>query len=106
VLYLTYSQIPELKSVPRDQWRTVLVSAGKAYGKTPLFWKIWWLTIFLTFGLGLGVSFAISMVGGEYTTALWAFTVTGLLGYTLAFSIRTSCLRPHIRQYLASRVGA
>ena len=106
VIYLTYGQVPELKSVPREEWRSVLIGAGGAFGKTKQFWYCWWLTMFLSFGLGSLGALLAYLHWHESTAAALAFTITGLVGYTIGFSVRTHNLRPHIRQFLASRSAA
>ena len=101
MFYLTYSQVPELKSVPRDQWRRILVNAGAAFGATRQFRHVWWLTMFLSFGLSLSAALIAFLLRYGVTGAELAFMVTALIGYTIGFSVRTHCLRPYIRQYLA-----
>jgi len=79
------------------------MSAGGAFGKTPMFRKVWWLTIFLSFGLGLGIALAILMIFYSLPIALWGYCCSLLVGYTVAFNVRIHYLRPHIREYLANR---
>jgi hypothetical protein len=102
IFYLTYNSVPELKVLSPAKRIEVIRAAGRAFGRTPQFWRIWWFTIFISFGSGFGAALLVLFAfHGSSASACGAFTVCLLIGYTIAFHVRMHYLRPHIRDYLS-----
>jgi hypothetical protein len=102
MIHLTYNSVPELKPLSQSKRIEVLREAGKGFGRTPQFKRVWWFTILMTFGLGIvaALLFVFAFHGSALASG-WIFTACLIVGYTVAFQVRMHYLRPHIRDYLA-----
>jgi hypothetical protein len=102
MIHFTYNSVPELKPLSQSKRIEALRSAGRAFGRTPQFRRVWWFTIFMTFGFAIiaALLFVFSF-HGSLTASGWIFTACLIVGYTIAFQLRMHYLRPHIRNYLA-----
>jgi len=80
----------------------VIVASGRRFGKTPQHMRVWWLGMILSLCIPTVAGTIVAFHDNDLSwRATWTFLGLGFLGYSMWFHIRTSCLRPHIRAYLA-----
>jgi hypothetical protein len=99
-IYYSHGSVPELQPLSRDERVRVLRMAGAAFGKTQAFRRSLWLLALLGFaapiGLGLIGYFALQNVAAGVVVAVIAMQI----GYSAWFHLRSTQLRPFIRQVL------
>ena len=100
-IFLTYGAVPELAPLSKEKRIEVIRASGGRFGKTALFRRVWLLGVVLSFVIPAIIGVIVYLWQEDFRWSCWSFIATGLLGYSLWFHIRTSCLRPHIRAYLA-----
>jgi hypothetical protein len=100
-IYLTYGAVPELAPLSSAKRLEVIRASGGRFGKTPQFMRVWWLGVALILVLPLAVGLLVYFSKAGPVPACWFAIGSGLAGYATWFHVRTSCLRPHIRAYLA-----
>ncbi|HXI84768.1 MAG TPA: hypothetical protein VNL17_11850 [Verrucomicrobiae bacterium] len=100
-IFLTYGAVPELAPLSPAKRIEVLLASGGRFGKTPLHKRVWWLGVILSVYIPATVGLFIYHWSNNPSWACWISVGLGLLGYSTWFHIRTSCLRPYMRAYLA-----
>ena len=103
-IFLTYEAVPELAPLSPAKRVEVLLASGGRFGKTPQYKRVCWFGVILSVYIPATVGLVIYLWSNNPNWACWSSVGIGLLGYSTWFHIRTSCLRPHIRAYLAENV--